>query len=65
MVTCTGCGKNMPPDPGGHEIAVEWTVARVEAHHQGNLIITYLYACPGCSITVSPMQGALFPKGSS
>jgi hypothetical protein len=56
QTTCSGCQLPMPPSKDGHEIAVGWTVVRIETH--GNITLTtgYLYICPGCTFHVTPNQ---------
>jgi hypothetical protein len=59
MVTCSSCAKTMPPDRAGHEIAVGWTVVRLETHNQENIEIGYLYICPNCTIKTVSRQTTL------
>lgn len=46
----------MTPDRQGHEIAIGWTVVRIELHNQKDLDIGYLYLCPGCMIQTASRQ---------
>jgi hypothetical protein len=57
--TCSHCGRKMPPDPDGHEIAVQWTVVRIEVHNLKNIAISYMYLCPHCTIQTSSRQTTL------
>lgn len=62
MVTCSHCSKSMPPDQGGHEISVGWSVIRIETHHKTQITISYLYLCPGCALTTQSIQISLTPE---
>ena len=59
MVICSHCKKPMPPDRTGHEIAVSWTIVRLEVHNQEKIEIGYLYLCPGCTIETVSRQTTL------
>ncbi len=50
----------MPLPRDGHEIAVGWTVARIESHGSATLSIGYMYVCPDCHITVTRSQTSLY-----
>lgn len=49
----------MPPDPDGHEIAVEWTVVRIETHNHKNVAISYMYLCLRCTLQTASRQTSL------
>lgn len=59
MFVCSCCDKPMPPDPGGFEIATNWTVIRIEAHRQTKIEICYHYLCPNCTFKLAPRQSTL------
>jgi hypothetical protein len=52
----------MPRDREGHEIAIEWSVIRIETHGKNELEIGYLYLCPGCKIELVRKQIPLFEE---
>lgn len=59
VIVCSHCQKTMPPDRQGHEIAVGWSVVRIELHNQKDLEIGYMYLCSGCMIQTTTRQIAL------
>ena len=59
MVTCSHCKRTMSSDRSGHEIAVGWTVVRIEVHNQEKIEIGYLYLCPNCTIETVSRQATL------
>ena len=64
-VVCSHCQLPMPPDRGGHEIAVGWTVVRIETHNQKDIDIYYLYLCPGDMLKTTSRQATLDLQPSS
>jgi hypothetical protein len=62
MVECSCCSALMPRDRQGHEIAVEWTVVRIETHGQMEIEISYAYLCPECKIELVRKQVPLFEE---
>jgi hypothetical protein len=49
----------MPHTRGALEIAVGWTVVRVEQHNTNDLSIGYIYLCPDDQLYTRPKQASL------
>lgn len=56
---CSHCKCDMPRSHGDHEIAVGWTVVRVEQHNVKNVSIGYLYLCPDDMLDTKSRQVGL------
>jgi len=56
---CSHCLKPMPPSRDGREIAVGWTVMRVELHGDSTINVGYLYLCPNDMMATLPKQLSL------
>jgi hypothetical protein len=57
--SCSHCGHTMPQNHGAFEIAVGWTVIRVEQHSAKNISIGYLYLCPDDMLETKSRQVTL------
>ena len=62
IFACSHCGRTMPQSRGALEIAIGWTVVRVEQHNDKDVSIGYLYLCPNDMLDTKSKQVELSLK---